>query len=93
MSVPARKKSSSSVRRRRSHHFLSKVELVLCVKCNEAVQPHRACKNCGTYKGRNAVANSKDTIQLIEKSVKEKAKKTKKEVKKTEKEAKKTPKN
>ncbi len=83
MSVPARKKSSSSVRRRRSHHSLSKVDIASCAKCKEAVQSHRACTNCGTYKGRHAVETSKDTVKLIEKSTKAKAVKTEKEKKKT----------
>ncbi len=30
--------------------------IVACPKCGEPVMPHRACKACGTYNGRQVVA-------------------------------------
>ena len=37
---------------RRSHLALDKTILVKCPKCNEMIKPHRVCKNCGFYKGK-----------------------------------------
>lgn len=37
---------------RRSHLALDKTALVKCPKCSEMIKPHRVCKNCGFYKGK-----------------------------------------
>lgn len=37
---------------RRSHMALDKTALVKCPKCAEMIKPHRVCKNCGFYKGK-----------------------------------------
>lgn len=37
---------------RRSHHGLSARALSLCKDCGSPRLPHRACPNCGRYKGR-----------------------------------------
>ena len=52
MPVPARKKSRSAVRRRRSHDHLNAANIGVCQTCQAPLQPHRACKTCGTYKGK-----------------------------------------
>lgn len=55
MSVPAKRRSRSEARRGRSHMALKKVKLNKCPKCGKAVLPHRACKFCGSYKGREVL--------------------------------------
>jgi len=59
MSVPAQRRTSSFGKRRRSHQALSKPNVKKCEKCGETVLPHRACQNCGTYKGRQVLNVSK----------------------------------
>jgi len=51
MAVPKRRQSKGRTRRRRSHHRLRPVHLVECPSCHEMRLPHRACPNCGNYRG------------------------------------------
>ncbi len=53
MALPKRKTSSSRSRKRRTHYSLSPPGASFCPECNEMKPPHRACPNCGHYKGRN----------------------------------------
>ena len=55
MALPKRKQSKGRTRRRRSHHALRAVHLVECPSCHQMRLPHRACPNCGKYRGRSAV--------------------------------------
>jgi large subunit ribosomal protein L32 len=55
MSVPARRKSSCKTRKGRSHQALKRVRLNKCSKCGKAVEAHKACGFCGTYKGREII--------------------------------------
>ena len=55
MSVPKKKRTKGSVGKRRSHHGLSQLQLSKCSKCGQAVKPHMACSNCGTYKGKEVL--------------------------------------
>ena len=55
MAVPARKVSKTSGRMRRTHYKISEKQVVACPKCGEPVKPHRVCKKCGTYKGREVI--------------------------------------
>lgn len=52
MSTPTQKNIRSSRGSRRAHHALKKVSPAKCKKCGASIIPHRACKKCGTYKGR-----------------------------------------
>lgn len=54
--VPFRKVSKTRGRKRRTHYTVSANATVTCPKCGEAVRPHRACKACGTYKGKEVVS-------------------------------------
>ncbi len=67
MSVPASKKSRSAVRRRRSHDHTSAIQLSECSKCKSAVKQHHACKNCGSYNGRDSVDTNKKTSRVLKK--------------------------
>ncbi len=52
MPNPKRRHSKSRTRMRRAHDALSAPQTVDCKTCGEPVMPHRACPNCGQYKGR-----------------------------------------
>jgi large subunit ribosomal protein L32 len=56
MAVPKRKVSKQRRDKRRSSHW--KLELpgiVACPKCGTYRLPHRACKSCGYYNGREVI--------------------------------------
>lgn len=54
-SLPAHRNSKSKIGRRRSHLALKAARLSYCERCESPVVPHRACSNCGFYKGRMVV--------------------------------------
>lgn len=62
MGLPGKRLSRSSKRRRASHFAMKKQSFVVCPKCEKKVIPHRACTNCGTYKGREALKLKKLNI-------------------------------
>lgn len=56
MAVPKGKVSKQRRDKRRSSTWKLDVPgLVKCPKCSELVLPHRACKSCGTYNGRQVL--------------------------------------
>jgi len=56
MAVPKSKVSKARRDKRRSSHWkLSVPGLVKCAKCGELRLPHRVCKSCGTYDGREVI--------------------------------------
>ena len=57
MAVPFRKVSNTRGRKRRTHYKISANTTTTCPKCGEIVKPHRVCKNCGTYKGKEVIEN------------------------------------
>ena len=59
MSVPSQRKSRSKTKRGRSHDALKSPTYNKCPKCKKVVRPHRACSNCGTYKGKAVIDTSK----------------------------------
>ena len=57
MAVPKFKVSSARRDKRRGSNWkLSAPSVAVCSKCGEPVAPHRACKACGTYNGRQVIA-------------------------------------
>ncbi|OGI84109.1 50S ribosomal protein L32 [Candidatus Nomurabacteria bacterium RIFCSPLOWO2_01_FULL_36_10b] len=40
---------------RRSHHALVTPTLRKCENCSALKLPHRACMECGTYRGKNVI--------------------------------------
>lgn len=65
MSVPSSRKSRSSVRRRRSHDHANAQQLSECPKCKSALLQHHACKNCGSYNGRDSIDTNKKTSRVL----------------------------
>lgn len=55
MAVPKRRTSKQRKRTRRAHFKLESPTLTLCPQCHQPKLSHRACKNCGYYKGRTAI--------------------------------------
>ena len=55
MGVPRGRRTKSKQGGRRSHLALSALSLRPCSQCGSSKAPHRACPNCGTYKGRPVV--------------------------------------
>jgi large subunit ribosomal protein L32 len=55
MALPKRKHSKARRDKRRAHIHLAIPAISTCPQCNEVKQPHRACPNCGVYKGRKAI--------------------------------------
>ena len=56
MAVPKGKVSRQRRDKRRSSHWkLDRPNVSKCPKCGEPVLSHRACKACGTYRGRQVV--------------------------------------
>ena len=53
--VPKRRVSKSRKNKRRSHHFLATPASAACPQCREPRAPHRVCRFCGTYKGRQTL--------------------------------------
>ncbi|MEI7591248.1 MAG: 50S ribosomal protein L32 [Deltaproteobacteria bacterium] len=56
MPNPVKRHSRTRRNKRRSHDFLVAPSTSLCPQCKEPKPPHRACTNCGTYKGREVIA-------------------------------------
>jgi large subunit ribosomal protein L32 len=59
MALPKRRISKTRRDKRRSHLRLQVPGLSTCPQCNEVKVPHRACPNCGVYKGRKAIETEK----------------------------------
>lgn len=57
MAVPKRKTSSTRRdKRRASSYKLRKATIGQCPQCHEEKLPHRVCRSCGYYKGREVVS-------------------------------------
>lgn len=55
MAVPFRRTSKTSKRTRRAHDSIEAPGMIKCPNCGEMIKPHRACKKCGFYKGKEVV--------------------------------------
>ena len=53
--LPKHKVSRHQRGNRRRHQVLKAPHLVTCSNCSARMQPHRVCKNCGFYRGRQIV--------------------------------------
>ena len=56
MAVPKRKSSNARKNKRRSNVWkISAPAFSKCPNCGALTVPHRVCKNCGFYKGREVI--------------------------------------
>ncbi len=62
MAVPKRRHSKSRSRKRRAKYYngLQAPQLMDCPNCGASKEMHRACKNCGYYRGRQVIEPSAD---------------------------------
>ncbi|MGQ9470929.1 MAG: 50S ribosomal protein L32 [Candidatus Aminicenantales bacterium] len=60
MPNPKRRHSPSRRGKRRSHHGLEMPAFALCPNCGNPKIPHRACPQCGWYRGRQVIEGSED---------------------------------
>ncbi|MBU3901262.1 50S ribosomal protein L32 [Patescibacteria group bacterium] len=80
MPVPRQRHTKSKRNQQRAHQAFKALGLANCTKCGQPVLPHIACKNCGTYQGR-------EVIDVMKKLTKREQKKRQKELKAQEAEA------
>lgn len=52
LAVPKRKKSKSKRDMRRAHDRMKEPTLAECPQCHQPKLPHRVCRECGYYNGR-----------------------------------------
>jgi large subunit ribosomal protein L32 len=52
MGVPKKRTSRQKRDQRRAHWKAVAPNVGACPNCNEPVLPHRACPNCGQYRGK-----------------------------------------
>jgi large subunit ribosomal protein L32 len=55
MAVPKRKKSKMRVRMRRAQKKAEIANVTACPDCGAPTESHRACKQCGMYRGRKVL--------------------------------------
>ena len=60
MAVPKKKTSKSKTHMRRSHNALRRVMPGTCEQCGAQRESHRACSECGFYRGRQIVVVSEE---------------------------------
>jgi large subunit ribosomal protein L32 len=55
MAEPKKKLTRTRSGNRRSHRRLTVVKASKCQNCGAPVVPHRICKTCGFYKGKQVI--------------------------------------
>jgi large subunit ribosomal protein L32 len=55
MAVPRHSHTRSKVGKTRMHKYIAHQFLNVCPKCKKPVLSHTVCKNCGYYKGKEAI--------------------------------------
>lgn len=66
MSVPKHRKTSSKTKMGRSHDAIKMQKANKCAKCGAPIKPHTACKECGTYKGKQVIKTKQDVMMKRE---------------------------
>ncbi len=56
MAQPKRRWSKARTHSKRANWKKEKPTFSNCPKCQEPVMPHRVCKNCGHYAGKEVIA-------------------------------------
>lgn len=62
--LPKKKHSKGRKGSRAAHHGLTAPSLSECPQCHNAKLPHRMCKNCGYYNGREVVPLDEATTEV-----------------------------
>ena len=60
MAVPKEKVSKARRNSRKANWKISTPSIVECPHCHEPKEPHKVCKNCGTYQGKKVVETEKE---------------------------------
>ena len=58
MALPKRRQSKTRGKKRRTHYKSKLVSTMKCAQCGAQKVSHRACPNCGYYRGRPVVSAS-----------------------------------
>lgn len=58
--VPKRRISKARRDRRRAHDSIRTFHLVRCENCGEMKRSHHMCLECGTYRGRQVLAQAEE---------------------------------
>ncbi len=58
MALPKRRQSNIRGKKRRTHYKSKLTSITKCVQCDSIKMPHRACPECGYYRGRPVVSIS-----------------------------------
>ena len=56
MALPKTRISRARGRKRRTHYKAGHVAIMACPQCSQKKMPHRACPNCGYYRGRPVIS-------------------------------------
>jgi len=56
--APKRRTSHSKKNKRRAHDALVAVNPTICSNCGEPVMPHRVCRHCAYYRGRQLLVGN-----------------------------------
>jgi large subunit ribosomal protein L32 len=60
MPLPKRRHSNARTRKRRAHDAVVAAGLSRCPHCQAMTPPHRACRSCGYYRGREVVKKTEE---------------------------------
>ncbi len=60
MALPKRRHSNARTGKRRAHDALEAVGISRCPRCQAMTLPHRACRSCGYYRGREVVKRAEE---------------------------------
>ena len=55
MPNPKRRHSNQRTRKRRTHDVMKAMAMQPCKQCGDPIAPHRVCRKCGYYKGRQVL--------------------------------------
>jgi large subunit ribosomal protein L32 len=58
MAVPKQKQSHARTTQRRSTHKVKSPTYNECPTCHSPRRPHRVCQVCGSYRGREVIAET-----------------------------------
>ncbi len=56
MALPKTRISKARGRKRRTHYKATPVSVMDCPQCGSPKMPHRACPDCGYYRGRPVIS-------------------------------------